>query len=510
MACSAIDKVLRRRGHAPSIKISGYTYAGKMSAANSRKYGTVGKYTRNGQMYLIKQFSFQSSSVDYRYLTNEASLLGLLSAYENARSTVQIPRLAFKKIESKTITIATLFEKGVFMYSLRGKRIRHILAEILAYLSATSGRIPESEIKKLGFRSRQLAFITFPYYAFRTIIAEPTAIADILHCVALFYRYSLSLLVTKGAYGLVHRDLNVSNVIYNNSTGKITITDLECMVVGDKLYDLALIPRLYAGYLTVDDYLWLLDTLAISRRERIRLIPLIISGCMIKIATSSHAELSHKNAVTTLGTITKSLHVAIRRTTLPDVTKPLTMAERIERDIRAFIANPIEYIQVCFDPADVYISVKPYDPELTKAGKSFVRRLKKAVPGIPAQLIGSAEFDICAISNDVDVIAPCKTQKDRDTYEKQITGIYGKPVIANNRFLKWEMTEGKFKADIILGHEQGRLMRHLLHAYKLLCDETVRKAYANLKLTSHGLPFREYEKNRIYFFDVVYANYEKN
>jgi hypothetical protein len=95
----------------------------------------------------------------------------------------------------------------------------------------------------------------------------------------------------------------VENILYDKKTKHITYVDLECSVLGDELYDLALIPRMYVQFISPQQYLSLMKQLNLKKSEQLRLIPLMICGCLIKIATSDKTLISYTNAIQALKTI---------------------------------------------------------------------------------------------------------------------------------------------------------------------------------------------------------------
>lgn len=496
-----LDKVFSPNIPTPPLEVKGYSYVGTTATRMMRSASRAGIYKKSGKKFFIKQLRYIRKHLDYRYLRNEVHLLDLLNARETKADRVRTPKLIEARHGKGHLCIITAYEEGQTLLDASAGKTIATLADIILHLRRLTMRFPITPGKHIGVRPPILTILTFPWYAIRAGLAEPKNLRTMLRGMRLFYAHSHRLLIGKDELGFVHRDLNRTNILYRNN--RIIYTDCECMVWGDRLYDVALIPRMYADRISGNDYLRLMKKLRLTRDEQLRLIPLAISACLIKIATGNRSEMSYKNAILALPLLIDDIAPKLVAEQ-PFWKIPHTFISSFVRDIDLIIHTPIDYIQTCFDPIDPRIRVTPYNPRLTAAGRALVARITKHSPEIPVRFVGSAALRLCGISNDIDLLVPCDTKQERASVTKSLTAQFGEPVITNKRFSKWHTKSEGYEADILVGYRTGRMMADLLHANTLLARHAdIRRAYDEFKKASHGSSFREYQKNKLYFFTTA-------
>jgi hypothetical protein len=183
---------------------------------------------------------------------------------------------------------------------------------------------------------------------------------------------------------------------------------------------------------------------------------------------------------------------------------PTSVFGRIQRDLRLLWNSPIDYIQTCFDPTNIYIQVRPYEPKSAQIAQKVIRNIRKVSPDMPIQFVGSASMGISAISNDIDFLVSCKNAQERSMFTMKLSALYGAPVVFNNRFVKWEIMIHSYKVEIILAYPWGRMYKNLIRAYNALSkNKHALNQYEKFKEAAHGMSFREYQKNKLDFFNNI-------
>lgn len=287
-----------------------YKFIRKTQAINFRSNSMVGVYlNKKKEKVVIKQYAYKLKDLDYKYLVNEASVLKLFNTIKlipNNKVKIRFPNLIEVCSDKHNIMLVTEFVSGVALSNLSSQQIvKHIIL-VIKYFRSLSQILPKNEFNALPKRSPYLMLLTFPFYLLRTFIKEPYHIRNYFYCVYYFYKYS-KYAVLNNKFGVAHRDLYPDNIIIDKKSGDITIIDPECLVVSDELYDLASLARLYSRFLTPIDIIIIINALELDYREKQKLICLMISGCMIKIATEKKATRDYNDAISGLQTVINNL-----------------------------------------------------------------------------------------------------------------------------------------------------------------------------------------------------------
>jgi hypothetical protein len=292
---SVIEQVLHIGKTTVDTSHTGYTLIHTPRALNFRTASAIGVYKdTNNRMYVIKDFAYTLHNIDYQYLHNEIETLTILHSGQPSRMRVRVPRLVEGTDRNHRIRIITTFETGDTLDHFPSGVQTQIVIRTLTYLREMQHNRAFSVLSK---RTQMLTFITFLMYCIRAYIKEASARIFLFRAYGQYLRYLPAWITQKPVYRLNHRDLSVDNVLYDKKQDIATILDTECMVVGDSLYDLALVPRLYNRHLSSDEIISVFTHFRLDRNEKIRLIVLMIAACVIKIATEQKGSRDYKDAV---------------------------------------------------------------------------------------------------------------------------------------------------------------------------------------------------------------------
>ena len=293
-----LERTGRKLVKPPDRTVPGYTFLSTPKSPNFRPHSFVGFFTDgNKTKFVIKKYNYTRKNLDYEYLSNERSMLQLVNTLEFPRNGIGAPKLIASHNSGGQVIIQTEFAQGHTIDTLPKHKIIETLSLVIRHLRKLSGRLTASQLAGLPKRTPFLTFATLPAYTIRAYMKEHSLGKSFVYSLYVFYKYYFPILFGRYTLGLSHRDLHPDNVLYNSHTRTLTYLDLECMVIADELYDLALIPRLFARYLTAEDYIQLVKRQNLSKSETHRLIALILDGCIIKIATEQKNSRDYKDAI---------------------------------------------------------------------------------------------------------------------------------------------------------------------------------------------------------------------
>lgn len=292
-----------------------YTLIHHTDAVNFRTGSSVGIYKDiNGKKYFIKDYAYTLRNLEYEYLHNEINTLKVFKTKSLPQLKVRTARLVAANDTNNRITVITKYAEGKTLDHFTKITIQNTLIDVLSFFAKTSLTISKPVLSTIPKRTQILTYITFPFYFIRGITKDPTQMKLFLKSASLFLKFAPQSIFESVPYGICHRDLSVDNILYDPRSKYTTVLDTECTVLCDKLYDAALLPRLFIQYLNASQFFLIFQSLHLTHSEIKRLIVLMIAGCIIKIATEKKNSRDYDNATLGLSLVVTKLIPQIIKT----------------------------------------------------------------------------------------------------------------------------------------------------------------------------------------------------
>jgi GrpB-like predicted nucleotidyltransferase (UPF0157 family) len=152
--------------------------------------------------------------------------------------------------------------------------------------------------------------------------------------------------------------------------------------------------------------------------------------------------------------------------------------------------------------------LQQWTPQVAKVAQSTINDIKSVAPELEVLFMGAAALGLPG-KNDIDLDVLCNVE-DVPKYTKELTKVLGKPKETTDKLTAWEFIKDGIEIDCILSdptlsHVPKQKKRfEILKASPKLLEE-----YKRLKISCDGLPYKEYEKRKLAFFEKIYSSSEK-
>lgn len=170
------------------------------------------------------------------------------------------------------------------------------------------------------------------------------------------------------------------------------------------------------------------------------------------------------------------------------------------------VANVKDYIFTIMEPSGKKVKNFPFDKRITAWGTAWLKKIKKWVPELKVNYVGSSALKLPG-QKDIDFVIECSKAQFKEK-SKKITKKFGKPFIISENYIEWRRNINNKNIDILMTHTKNRMYLRCMDAYIVLSkNKKMYNKYLNLKLTMNGKSYKEYELKRSYLFNEVFYKY---
>ena len=234
----------------------GYTFVSVLKADNSSPFQVALYQDEQDKKYVVKTLPDLSNKEGVRCLKNEVLMLNTLQRYDSSGVFFEMPKVC-KVIETPTsLTVIRDHIDGKLLKDFNKNIQMESLFLTMEYFKTISKKISPKDLAALPKRNF-LDTLTFPLFVLKVLIKKPNHAFQLLKYSALFYKFTfLSFFITH-TYSLVHRDLNVDNILVNKK--HLSIIDFETAVLTEPEAELATMRRFFTFELTLEQTMQFLN-----------------------------------------------------------------------------------------------------------------------------------------------------------------------------------------------------------------------------------------------------------
>lgn len=150
--------------------------------------------------------------------------------------------------------------------------------------------------------------------------------------------------------------------------------------------------------------------------------------------------------------------------------------------------------------SDKVFHIQPWSPALTKTAQTIIESIEKVTPELEVLYMGAAALGLPG-KNDIDLDILCDVE-NIPVYTRKLVSVLEEPKKTSDKMTAWEFMKDDFEIDCILSDpsishvpQQKRRFEMLRKSSQLL------EEYKQLKIRCDGLPYDEYERIKINFFE---------
>ncbi len=152
-------------------------------------------------------------------------------------------------------------------------------------------------------------------------------------------------------------------------------------------------------------------------------------------------------------------------------------------------------------PEDKVVKIIPFSPKSREITEEVIRQVHQVFPELEVLFIGAAALGIFG-QNDLDINILCPTG-DFDKYCPGLTKVFGEPAIKGTS-IKWSFARGEYEVELYLTDPESPSFKEQLRVFNLLKNNAeLLKEYEELKKSSEGISFREYQKRKYEFYNRI-------
>jgi len=174
----------------------------------------------------------------------------------------------------------------------------------------------------------------------------------------------------------------------------------------------------------------------------------------------------------------------------------------LKREFNLITRSPFGYWEIVFNPPKKRIKIEKYNPESSRVAKKVCRLLNKHFPELKVYYHGSSALKIAG-KNDIDILLTCKSKYFKK-YLPKLVKLFGDYKKRGRKYLNWELKKEGFDVEITLIDPESRFFREIIGVFWVLqSSKVLLKKYEELKLSSKYLSIREFEREKLYFFNKL-------
>lgn len=144
--------------------------------------------------------------------------------------------------------------------------------------------------------------------------------------------------------------------------------------------------------------------------------------------------------------------------------------------------------------------LEPWTPEVKNVAENLINTIKSVVPELEVLFMGAAALELPG-KNDIDLDILCD-HNDITYYCEKLIPILGMPKEINNDLAAWNYEVNGFEIDLILSDPKTSHVPIQQKVFEnLKNNNTLKEEYKKLKIECDGVPYAEYERRKIEFFE---------
>lgn len=229
------------------LEIGGYKFMEEFKSQDQMETSfKIGLYEDlNGKKAIAKIYYKDIKNIEYYWLINEIKVyLGLNYLYTNNKREIRdkfpdinTPNMIFFEIKKGSTIILTEFLEGKNIENISPEKEAIILDRVLDYFYFLGKFSDDYKLKKFFIKRGGLFFVfAVNIYALKTIIRFPSLALEILKVYKFFILNCWFLFKAEG-FGIVHRDLNLRNVLFDEKNSMINIIDFGLTIYSIRIFD---------------------------------------------------------------------------------------------------------------------------------------------------------------------------------------------------------------------------------------------------------------------------------
>ena len=143
--------------------------------------------------------------------------------------------------------------------------------------------------------------------------------------------------------------------------------------------------------------------------------------------------------------------------------------------------------------------LQAWTPDLSKIAQQLIREIHSIAPELEVLFMGAAALKLPG-KNDIDLDILCDEKRIHE-YTNKLAMIFGKPRSADGTMTIWSFDRNNFEVDMILSDPKTSHVPQQLKVFEALRNnKALLNEYKTLKIAADGLPYHEYEAQKIQFF----------
>lgn len=155
-------------------------------------------------------------------------------------------------------------------------------------------------------------------------------------------------------------------------------------------------------------------------------------------------------------------------------------------------------------PSDKRVKIYPFNKRVSRTAEKIIRRIANVCPDLKIVHMGASALGISG-QNDLDIYV-LSEPRDFEKYLPELIKLFGEPKSKHETFIGWEFVKDGYAVELYLTDPGSTLMKQQIAVFEILNnDRELLSEYKKLKEDMNGKSFREYQRKKYEFFNIILA-----
>lgn len=478
-------------------KIGSFTFVEEILTEKYPKPYAYGLYKNNkGTKAFAKVWQGRRKDIRYTFLLNELRTYQLLwrvlrkhPSIKKRYPNITIPELlGYKQSDNILVVLLALIDGELLAYVSESTRLR-VFKDMFGFLDTVNVSIRKNDMSNLLKRQGLYWVMILPYVSLRALFRNPSEASTILRAVVKIV-LSIPVLLSTKETAFVHRDLANWNIKVHKK--QLYLYDFQLSSMAHPLLEYAVTTLKLWENKTFAEKVFETVVLPKITTKRKRIVFQSLSLCLALYDLGLADGGSRKAAL-------DYIHFNLSESNFTKSSSIRTFVEKVRWHLDLFWRTPKDYLYSYSYSTHTKPDITDFNPDSKKIGETFKRKIKRAVPSLTVDFVGSASFGIMG-EKDIDILAACAPSQMK-TVTRKLSKLLGEPVKVKPFVVEWTYPYKNASVEVTLFDKTHPLYIRKIAIYRILVqDKNVRKQYAELKKRSKGQSMREYDRSKLHFF----------
>lgn len=487
-------------------KIGTYTFIEEVLTEKYPRPYAYGMYQNTtGKKAFAKLWHGKRKDIRYTFLHNELQTYKMLWGLVKKNTVIKkiypqipLPRLVGEKQTADTLVVLLEYVNGELLATKSDRTKMRVYKDLFGFLNTINAHLTPEDMKSLLQRNITYWIMILPYISLRAFIKNPSALPLIVKANKEILS-NLPLLLTIKETGFIHRDLANWNVKVHKK--QFYLYDFQLSSISHPLLEPAVSTlKLWENRVFGKEFYHTIVTPKLEEKESLDIFH-FFAFCLAIYDLGLADGGSSKTAIDFMKFNLTNKNIKKSR------SFDHTLFDNFMWHVNLFMNSPKAYLYSYTYSSQSTPNIVDFDPKAKRYGELLKKKIKRQVPNLSVNFVGSASLGIMG-EKDVDIVIGCK-ESQMQAMVRKLSTILDEPIKERDYIVEWNFTHKDLSIEVCLLDKSHPSYIRKIAAYKLLAqNKNIRKKYEELKKQSIGKSMREYDREKLHFFNTLRSKWQ--